>query len=87
MAIKDKLDTAWATNETMDALFEFRAVAENEWNNLQETVAKIDAITSSAKFATVDPELKTEGIAIRTIILQAKNALDTHVTFLNWKQT
>ena len=86
MAITAKLDTAWATNETMDALFEFRAVAENAWNNLQEAVSNIDRITSSAKFATVDAELKTEGVVVRKIIFDAKVALDGHAAFLNWKQ-
>jgi hypothetical protein len=86
MAIITKLDAAWATNETMDALFEFRAVAENAWNNLQEAVSRIDALTSSAKFTTVDTELKTEGVAVRKIINDAKVALDLHAAFLNWKQ-
>lgn len=86
MAITDKLNTAWATNETMDALFEFRAVTENALNNLQEAVSRIDAITSTAKFTTVDPELKAEGIAVRKIIFDARAALESHGAFVNWKQ-
>lgn len=86
MAIITKLNTAWTTNLMEDATFEFRAVAENEYNNLIETVAKIDEIVARAVFANVDNEIKVEGQAIRTIINNAKAALDTHTAFLQWRQ-
>lgn len=86
MSIKTKLDQAWQTNEAMDAVFEFRAQAENAYNVLEETVAKIDEIVAGASFADVDAEIKSEGQAIRQILNQAKQALDAHADFLNWRQ-
>lgn len=86
MSIKDKLDAAWGTNQAMDAVFEFRAVAQNAYNVLVETVARIDQITSGANFTSVDAEIKTEGVAIRAHLNAAKTNLDDHVAFLNWIQ-
>ena len=87
MAIKDKLDAAWADNLMQDATFEVRAVMQNGYNQLSETVAMIDAIIARAVFAGVDSEIKTKGQAIRTIFNSAKNALDGHTDFLNWTQS
>jgi hypothetical protein len=86
VAITDKLNSAWGTNQAMDAVFEFRAAAQNAYNVLIETVAKIDALTSSAKFTSVDAEIKSSGAAIRTILNQSKAALDAYAAFLNWAQ-
>jgi len=86
MAIKDKLDTAWNTNEAMDAVFEFRAQAENAYNVLQETIARIDEIVAGSSFDDVDAEIITEGSAIRSILNQSKDALDNHLVFINWRK-
>jgi len=86
MAIKDKLNSAWQTNETMDAVFEFRAQAENAYNVLQETVSKIDEIIAEADFSGVDAEILEEGTAIRDILEQSKDALDGHSAFITWRQ-
>jgi len=86
MAIKDKLDTAWNTNEAMDAVFEFRAQAENAYNVLQETISRIDEIVAGSSFADVDAEIITEGAAIRSILNQSKDALDNHLVFINWRK-
>jgi hypothetical protein len=86
MAIKDKLDIAWETNEAMDAVFDFRAQAENAYNVLLETIAKIDEIVAGASFDDVDAEIKTEGVAVRNILNQSKVALDGHLDFINWRQ-
>lgn len=86
MAIKDKLDTAWATNEAMDSVFEVRAQAENVYNVLQETIARINEIAAGASFAGVDAEIKTEGVAVIQILNQSKIALDGHTDFLTWRK-
>jgi len=86
MAIKIKLNSAWQTNEAMDAVFEFRAQAENAYNVLQETVARIDEIIAGSSFADVDAEIKTEGAAIINILNQSKAALDGHGAFINWRK-
>ena len=86
MAIKDKLDTAWGTNTAMDAVFEVRAQAENLYNELQNTLSRINEITAGASFADVDDEIKTEGVQIISILNQTKDALDLHLDFLNWRQ-
>jgi len=87
MAIKTKLNLAWQTNESMDAVFEFRAQAENAYNVLQETIARIDEIISGASFTDVDSEIKSEGSAIRNILNQSKAALDKHSDFINWRKS
>jgi len=86
MSIKIKLNSAWQTNEAMDAVFEFRAQAENAYNVLQETVARIDEIISGSNFVDVDSEIKSEGSAVRNILNQSKSALDAHSNFINWKK-
>ena len=86
MAIKTKLNSAWQTNEAMDAVFEFRAQAENAYNVLQEIIARIDEIVSDASFKDVDSEIKSEGSAVRNILNQSKQALDGHLGFINWRK-
>ena len=86
MAIKIKLNSAWQTNEAMDAVFEFRAQAENAYNVLQETVARIDEIIAGSNFVDVDAEIKNEGSAVRNILNQSKAALDAHSNFINWRK-
>jgi len=86
MSIKTKLNSAWQTNEAMDAVFEFRAQAENAYNVLQETVARIDEIIAGSNFIDVDAEIKNEGSAVRNILNQSKDALDAHSNFINWRK-
>jgi len=86
MAIKQKLDSAWKTNEAMDAVFEFRAQVENAYNVLQESIVRIDEIVADASFANVDAEIKSKGSAVRSILNQSKTALDGHLGFINWRK-
>ena len=86
MAVTAKLNTAWGTNQAMDAVFEFRAQVENLYNELQSTISRINEIIAGASFVSVDAEIKTEGQQIITVLNQAKTALDSHSSFLNWRQ-
>lgn len=86
MAVKTKLNSAWSANEAMDAVFEVRAAAENFYVVLQEIIAKINETTSGANFGSVDVEIKSEGAEIISILNQAKQALDAHKDFLQWRQ-
>lgn len=86
MAIKDKLNTAWGTNLTVDAIFEVRALMQSAYWDLQRAMTGIDRIVSQASFAGVETEIKAEGTAIRNILNQAKTALDGHKDFLEWSQ-
>lgn len=86
MSIKTKLNGAWTTNETMSAVFEVRAQAENVYNVLLESIARINEIVSGASFGDVDAEIKTEGQEIISILNQSKAALDGHAEFLTWRQ-
>jgi len=86
MAIKVKLDSAWTTNKSMDAVFEVRAQAENAYNVLQESIARINEKVASASFSDVDADIKAEGQEIISILTQSKNALDGHAAFLTWRQ-
>jgi hypothetical protein len=86
VAVQDKLNAQWTSKEQGEAVFRVRAIMQNAYMVLQETVSQIDAITASASFTTVDAEIKTSGGQIRTILNQSKAALDAHAAFLNWKQ-
>lgn len=86
MSVKEKLNEAWQTDKMTDAIFEFRAVVENAFSVLQETMTKIDEIASSANFADVDEEIKQTGVAIRKILDDAKEALSAHEEFIGWRQ-
>jgi len=86
MAIETKLNSAWSMNEAMDAVFEVRAQAENVYNVLQESIARINEIVAGASFGDVDDEIRDEGQAIISILNQSKNALDGHTDFLQWRQ-
>lgn len=86
MTIKNKLNSAWQTNKVMDAVFEFRAQAENAYNVLQEVVARIDEIVANTDFSGVDKEILDEGGAIRNILKQSKDELDKHSDFIEWRQ-
>ncbi len=86
MAVTAKLNTAWSTKDTADAVFSVRAHAQNVYSVLGEEITRISAITADAKFASVDAEIKTEGAAVITILETAKTALDGHADFLNWTQ-
>ena len=86
MSVKNKLNEAWHSDKMTNAIFEFRATVENAFNVLQEAITRIDEIASSANFADVDAEIKAEGVDIRKILKNAKDALDAHLEFINWKQ-
>ncbi len=86
MAIKTKLNSAWTTNKSMDAVFEVRAQAENVYRVLQESIARINEIVSGASFGDVDAEIKSEGQDIIDILNQSKTALDGYKDFLEWRQ-
>jgi len=87
MAIQDKLDAAWTTSEETSSMFEFRAAAEKGYQQIKDIVAEIDNIAARGSFVGVDQEIKDEGVAIRAIFNGAKNSLDTHPDFLNWRQS
>jgi len=86
MAITDKLNTAWTTNEAMDAVFEARAVFQNLNSVAVEAKSRIDEIAASASFAGVDDELKVELAACRTIANALVNALAGHSDLISWSQ-
>ena len=86
MAIKDKLNLAWQTNEAMDAVFEVRAQIENAYNVLEESIARINEIVAESSFDDVDAEIKAEGVAIISILNQSKAALDGHGDFILWRK-
>ena len=86
MAIKNKLNEAWQNDKMTDAIFEFRATVENAFNVLQEAVSRIDEIVASDSFVDVDAEIKQAGVAIRKILKDAKEALDSHNDFIAWTQ-
>jgi len=87
MAIKDKLDDIYETNQLAKAVFEFRAESQRAYIALNAAVYRLNALVASSGFTAIDQELITEGGAILTIINDAKVALDTHIEFLLWSRT
>ena len=86
MGITDKLNTAWAANESMDAVFAVRAAIQNLSYVAKETKATVDAIVADASFAAVDAEIKARGQELISIVDQLNTALDTHSEFIDWTQ-
>lgn len=86
MAIEVKLNEAWASREQGQDVFEVRAKLANLAMVAAETKARVDAITQGVSFATVDPEIKAEGVALIGIVDQLVSTLGSHSDFLNWKQ-
>ena len=84
--IKEKLDSEFEEGQQSESCFEFRAVAENAYNILSETILRLEEIKVSGRFEKVDAEIKTEGQAILNVLKQVKQALDDHTDFLNWRQ-
>jgi methyl-accepting chemotaxis protein len=80
------LDNAWQTDRTIDAAFEFRALAENAYNVINETIEKIDELASRTVFVGVNDEIKNIGTNIRKILKDTKLLLEEHKDFLEWRQ-
>ena len=87
MAIQAKLDASWNTNESMDAIFEVRAIVQNLNSVAEEAQARIEEIVASSKFTDVDVEIKQESQACRTIVNALVDALAGHSDFIDWKQS
>ncbi len=85
MAIETKLDEEWARGETSDAVFAFKREVETAFKALADAETALTALAVGAAFAEVDQEIKTEGSACRTIIVNARIALATHSEFIDWE--
>lgn len=86
MAVIDKLDNDWGTNETMALLFEVRAIAENGYEVIQETVAKINELVADQKWQDIDNELRQTVTQVINEFEKAKTELDKESDFLTWRQ-
>ena len=86
MAISEKLNESWTTQDSMSAVFEVRALLENLYNVALETKNSVAAITAGAKFTSVDTEIKQSGVALVGMVNTLVNAMSAHSDFLNWKQ-
>jgi hypothetical protein len=84
MAVDAKLNAAWATNTTMDAVFEVRAICQNMNDQIVEATARLATIVAAASFAGVDAEIKSAGQACIVALNNAKTALAAQALFLNW---
>ena len=86
MAITDKLNDSWNTSDASRAVFEVRAAIQNLSNVAIETKSRIDIITGSASFDSVDAEIKAEGATLIGIVNSLNNAFANHNDFINWTQ-
>ena len=86
MPITEKLDVSWNTNESMDAIFEVRAIIQNLSSVADEAQSRIDEIAASSKFSSVDVDIKSEAQACRTIVNALVNAFAAHSSFISWSQ-
>ena len=86
MAINAKLNDEFEEGKQSEEVFSFRAISENAYSILQETITQLEEIKASGRFNLVDAEIKAKGQAILTILKDAKNLLDAHSDFLNWQK-
>ena len=86
MAITDKLNDAWTTNEAVDAIVSAHSEMQKLQDTVQEVKAELDRLAAGAHFADVDAELKTEAQACRTLVNQMISALAEHSSFIDWVQ-
>ncbi|MFX0140420.1 MAG: hypothetical protein ACFFDN_42670 [Candidatus Hodarchaeota archaeon] len=84
--IKEKLNLEFEEGQQSESCFEFRAVSENAYNVISETILRLEEIKASARFDLIDQEIKAEAQAILNIFKTAKTALDSHSDFLSWRQ-
>lgn len=86
MSVSDELDLQWASKEQGDAVFRFRAISQNAYMTLSETVAQLGELVASSHFEGVSAGILASGGAVLQIINDTKTSLDAHAAFLNWKQ-
>lgn len=84
--LKNKLDEAWSSNQTTEAIFEFRALIQNLYSVLQQTLDRISLITADTSFQNVDPEIRQAGSELISILNTAKAELDNYQDLINWKE-
>jgi hypothetical protein len=84
--LKDKLNQAWSSNQTTEAIFEFRALIQNLYSVLQQTLDRINTITAGTSFQNVDTEIKEAGVALINILNTAKSELDNYSDLINWEE-
>ena len=86
MAIIAELNSAWNELNENQALFEFRATAQNCKHVVDETVSKMAEIAAGDDFSGVAVELKQEGNAIKTAIETLQTFFNAHSDFIDWSQ-
>ena len=85
--LKDKLNQAWESNQTTEKIFEFRALIQNLYSVLQQTLDRINTITADTSFQNVDTEIKEAGMTLITILNSTKVELDNYQELINWTES
>ena len=62
-----------------------RAIFQDWYNNTIHNKTELDALIAGGSFDLIPDELKTELLALRTILNSANTALATHEEILNYK--
>lgn len=84
--IKQKLNEEFEEGQQSSDCFSFRAIAQNAYNVIVETIERLEEIKAGGRFDKVDAEIKQEGQAILNILKDALTALNEHKEFLEWSQ-
>lgn len=84
--VTDKLNTEWATKLRADAVFRFRAAAEQAYDEIISSLSVMDGLIASGELQGVDAEIVSEGAAVRKALNDAKIVLDGKAPFIRWRQ-
>ena len=80
------MNVAWSAAQQSATVHTVRGNMTQARDDLARYKAAIDAEIAKGQFDTVDAAIKTEALAVRTIINAAVTALNNHSEFLDWKQ-
>ena len=86
MPITQKLNFEFEEGKQSEECFSFRAIAQNAYNVIVETIDRLEEIKTSGRFDKVDVEIKQEGQAILNVLKDSLTALNEHKEFLEWSQ-
>ena len=86
MGFVEDMNTAWTEAQQSVAVHAVRGHMTQARDDLARYKAAIDAEIAKGDFDTVADSIKTEALAVRTIINAAVTALEAHGDFLDWVQ-
>ncbi len=88
MTVQTDLDTTWQEKRQREDTFAARAALENATSTLDQELQRVQDIIDSGSFDTVPAALKSTLIAWRTILTDARTAINSNSDIMdvyNWR--